>query len=95
MGARRRNNMNLDSILQTIMIGSAILMILAILLQQRGATLGAGFGASGELYTTRRGLDKNLFEATIFLAVTFVGSILAALLLPSARPLSVSGFALS
>ena len=58
--------------------------ILAILLQQRGATLGAGFGASGELYTTRRGLDKNLFEATIFLAVTFVGSILAALLLPSA-----------
>mgnify|MGYP001692189092 CR=1 FL=1 len=84
MGARRRNNMNLDSILQTIMIGSAILMILAILLQQRGATLGAGFGASGELYTTRRGLDKNLFEATIFLAVTFVGSILAALLLPSA-----------
>ena len=76
--------MNLDSILQTIMIGSAILMVLAILLQQRGATLGAGFGASGELYTTRRGLDKNLFEATVFLAVTFVGSILAALLLPSA-----------
>ena len=32
--------MNLDNILQTIMIGSAILMILAILLQQRGATLG-------------------------------------------------------
>lgn len=57
-------------------------MILAILLQQRGASLGAGFGSSGELYTTRRGLDKNLFEATVVLAVVFLFSILAGLLLP-------------
>lgn len=75
--------MSIDTILQIVMVGSAILMILAILLQQRGATLGAGFGSSGELYTTRRGLDKNLFEATIVLAVVFVLSILAGLLLPS------------
>lgn len=75
--------MNIDSILQTITVGSSILMILAILLQQRGASLGAGFGSSGELYTTRRGLDKNLFEATIVLAVIFVLSILVGLLLPA------------
>jgi len=75
--------MNIDGILQAIMIGSAVLMMLAILLQQRGATLGAGFGSTGELYTTRRGLDKNLFEATIVLAVIFVLSILAGFLLPS------------
>ncbi len=73
----------MDVTLQAIMVGSAILMILAILLQQRGATLGAGFGASGELYTTRRGLDKNLFEFTIIMAVIFTMSILAGLLLPS------------
>ena len=77
--------MSLDSILQSITVGSAILMSLAILLQQRGASLGAGFGGSGELYTTRRGLDKNLFEVTIVLAITFVASILAGLLLPSFR----------
>lgn len=75
--------MNLDAILQIVMVGSAILMIVAILLQQRGASLGAGFGSSGELYTTRRGIDKNLFEATIVLAVIFVLSILAGLLLPA------------
>ncbi len=75
--------MSVDTILQIIMIGSAILLIVAILLQQRGATLGAGFGGSGELYTTRRGVDKNLFEATIVLAVIFVLSILAGLLIPS------------
>lgn len=75
--------MSLDLVLQIITLGSAVLMITCILLQQRGASLGAGFGSSGELYTTRRGLDKNLFEATIVLAVIFVLSILAGLLLPS------------
>ncbi|MBC7868766.1 preprotein translocase subunit SecG [Candidatus Saccharibacteria bacterium] len=75
--------MNFDTILQITTIGSAALMILAILLQQRGASLGAGFGSSGELYTTRRGLDKNLFEVSIVLAVVFVLSILAGLLLPA------------
>ena len=75
--------MTVDGILQFITIVSGILMMVSILLQQRGASLGAGFGSSGELYTTRRGLDKNLFEATIVLAVIFVFSILVGLLLPS------------
>ncbi len=75
--------MNIDSILQIVTIGSAILMTLAILLQQRGASLGAGFGSSGELYTTRRGLDKNLFEVSVVLGVIFVLSILTGLLLPA------------
>jgi preprotein translocase subunit SecG len=77
--------MNIDGILQIITVGSALLMILSILLQQRGATLGAGFGSSGELYTTRRGLDKNLFEVSIIFATLFVLSILAGLLLPAFR----------
>lgn len=74
--------MNINETLQIITIGSAVLMIVAILLQQRGASLGAGFGGSSELYTTRRGFDKNLFDTTIFLAIVFVVSILAGLLIP-------------
>ena len=62
---------------------SAFLTIVLILLQQRGASLGAGFGSSGELYTTRRGLEKSLFIATIVCAVTFVGSIVGLLLIPA------------
>lgn len=73
--------MSLTTILQIITVVSALIMILFILLQARGATLGAGFGSSGELFTTRRGLDKNLYEATIILAVVFVISILAGLLI--------------
>ena len=75
--------MSIDTILQVIMIGSAVLLIVSILLQQRGATLGAGFGSSGELYTTRRGVDKNLFEVSIIFAVIFVVAILAGLLIPN------------
>lgn len=67
--------------LAILTIISGILMIAAILLQARGASLGAGFGSSGELFTTRRGTDKSLFEATIVLAVLFVGSLLVSLIL--------------
>lgn len=77
--------MNINNILQVATVSSAVLMILAILLQQRGASLGAGFGSSGELHTTRRGIDKNLFEVTIFMAVIFVMSILIGLILPTAK----------
>ena len=49
--------MQIGSFLQTVILISAILTILLILVQQRGASLGAGFGASGELYTARRGLS--------------------------------------
>lgn len=73
--------MTISGLLQIVTIVSAVLMILAILLQARGASLGAGFGSSGELFTTRRGIDKSLYEATIVLAVVFVLSILANLML--------------
>jgi preprotein translocase subunit SecG len=73
--------MEITGILQIVTLVSAALMILCILLQARGASLGAGFGSSGELYTTRRGLDKNLFESTIVLASIFVISLLAGLLI--------------
>lgn len=75
--------MNLFSILHTAILVSAVFLILLVLLQQRGASLGAGFGSSGELYTTRRGLDKSLFNATIVFALIFVFSILGIILIPA------------
>lgn len=75
--------MQIGSFLQATTLVSAILTVLLILLQQRGASLGAGFGSSGELYITRRGLEKSLFIATIVFAVIFVLSILGLLLIPA------------
>lgn len=77
--------MQLEAILPYITLGSAFLMIISILLQQRGASLGAGFGSSGELFTTRRGFDKNLFDVTIVFAVIFIASILASMILPGIK----------
>lgn len=71
----------INDILPLVTIVSALLMIACILLQARGASLGAGFGSSGELFTTRRGIDKSLFDATVVLSAVFVFSILANLML--------------
>lgn len=73
--------MNIGYTLQVVTIVSGVLMVGSILLQARGASLGAGFGSSGELFTTRRGVDKSLFEATVVVAVVFVMSILVNLII--------------
>ena len=65
----------MKDIFQIITIGSVVLMTILILLQTRGASLGAGFGGSGELFTARRGVDKTMHQITIILAILFVGSL--------------------
>lgn len=59
----------------------SLLLIIVILLQNRGAGLGSAFGGAGGVYLTKRGLEKKLFTATIVLAVLFFGLSLASLLL--------------
>lgn len=71
----------MSGIMNIITIISAALMTVLVLLQSRGATLGAGFGASGELFTTRRGLEKSLYETTIVISFIFVLSLTLGLLL--------------
>jgi preprotein translocase subunit SecG len=56
-------------------IVSGLLLDVFVLIQARGASLGAGFGGSGELFTERRGIDKTIHQITIILAVVFVLSI--------------------
>ncbi len=53
-----------------------ILMTVLILVQTRGASLGAGIGGTGEINTTRRGTDKTIFQLTIILAVIFTLSLI-------------------
>ncbi len=65
----------MNHIFQIITIASAVLMTLLILLQTRGASLGAGFGGSGELFTARRGVDKSMHQVTIIMAIVFIGSL--------------------
>jgi preprotein translocase subunit SecG len=60
---------------------SAALMIFLILIQTRGASLGAGLGGAGEINTTRRGTDKTIFQITIISAVVFAVSLILGVIL--------------
>ena len=56
-----------------IQIGISILLMVLILLQQRGAALGGAFGGeSGGFYATRRGIQKKIFWATIIFGALFI-----------------------
>lgn len=59
------------SIYNYLTLGSMLLMTLLILVQTRGASLGAGLGSAGEVNTTRRGTDKTIFQLTIICGVIF------------------------
>lgn len=58
--------------IKIVQIVVAILLMVAILMQNRGAGLGGVFGGSGGVYLTKRGLEKKLFMATIVLAAIFI-----------------------
>jgi len=64
------------SIFNYLALGSMLLMTLLILVQTRGASLGAGLGGAGEVNTTRRGTDKTIFQLTIVCAIIFTASLI-------------------
>lgn len=49
----------------------AVLLVVVILLQNRGSGMGSAFGGSSAVFTTKRGLDKKLYNITIVLAILF------------------------
>ncbi len=68
------------SIWNYVTIGSVVLMTILILVQTRGASLGAGIGGSAEVNTTRRGTDKTIFQLTIVSALVFALSLIFGIL---------------
>ena len=68
-----------QKVVQILQIIVSILLMLSILLQNRGAGLGASFGGGGEIYRTKRGAEKFLFRSTIVLIVVFIALALSGL----------------
>ena len=54
-------------------IAVSAMLIIAVLLQTKGAGLSAVFGGEGNVYTVRRGAEKILVYATIVLSVALFG----------------------
>jgi len=58
--------------LDIVQLTIAILLIIMILLQNRGAGLGSAFGGEGNIYRTKRGAEKIIFILTIILSIAFL-----------------------
>lgn len=72
----------MDLILPIIQVVISVLLVTAIMLQQRGTGLSGAFGGGGgESYHTKRGIEKILFTSTIVLASLFLLSTFIALLI--------------
>jgi preprotein translocase subunit SecG len=73
--------MNIRLILNIAQIVVSILLVAAVLMQQRGTGLSATFGGEGNIYRTKRGIEKALFIVTIVLAIVFFAIALANILI--------------
>jgi len=62
-----------QDIISIIQIVISILLIICVLMQNRGSGVGALFGGEGNIYKTKRGAEKILFWATVVLVILFLG----------------------
>jgi len=65
-------NANLQNVLLYVQIAVCALVVVSVLLQNRAEGLGKMFGGGGEVFRTKRGLEKFLYYFTIFLSVLLV-----------------------
>lgn len=70
----------MKAVISLIQIILGILLILVIVIQQKGSGLGSSFGGNLSFYRTKRGAEKLLFYATIALSAAFILSSLIGLL---------------
>lgn len=62
----------MKNFLPYLQIVISLLLIVFILLQQRGTALGSAFGQTGGFYGTLRGIQKKIFGATVVFGALFI-----------------------
>jgi len=63
----------MTQIINILQIIVSILLIVAVMIQNRGAGMGSAFGGDSAVYRTKRGAEKSIFIATIILVILFLG----------------------
>ena len=68
--------MDTTKILSIVQIVVCVILVISILLQNRAEGLGQMFGGGGEMFRTKRGLEKFLYYLTIgMIAVLVITSV--------------------
>lgn len=62
----------MQNILTYIQIAVCAVLIVLVLLQQKGTALGSAFGQEGGFYGTMRGAEKKIFWMTCIFGAAFV-----------------------
>lgn len=65
----------MDNLTKTLLISQIVvcsILVVSILLQNRAEGLGKMFGGGGEVFRTKRGLEKFLYYFTIFLIIIVI-----------------------
>lgn len=62
----------MKAIISLIQIILGVILILVIIIQQKGTGLGTAFGGDLSFYRTKRGAEKLLFYLTIILSTVFI-----------------------
>ena len=63
---------NLQKILLIVEVVICAILVVAVLLQNRAEGLGKMFGGGGEVFRTKRGLEKVLYYTTIVLIIALI-----------------------
>lgn len=63
----------METTLSYVHIAVSVLLIIGILMQQRGGGLSSVMGGGAMEYATKRGAEHSIYIATIVIAVLFVG----------------------
>ena len=64
--------MDLNLIVATAQIAVSVILIILVLLQERGGDVGGLFGGTGGgFYQARRGLERTVFVATVVFVIIF------------------------
>jgi protein translocase SecG subunit len=65
--------MSITDILKYVLVVISILLMVAVLLQNRSGGIGTVFGGSGggEFYRSKRGIEAFLYNGTVILGILF------------------------
>ncbi len=71
----------MTQLIYIIQIVLAVLLVLVIIIQQKGTGLGNTFGGELGFYRTKRGAERLLFYTTIALSALFIASSILGLII--------------